>query len=156
MTSYTEPLVERRVTRLPAHIPVGEHWRIVIPLARALFAAIFIMSGLRHFSRATIGFAAQQGVPLAEILVPVSGVVALAGGLCILLGFHTRLGAWLIVLFLVPVTFTMHQFWTLSDPAAVGVQQAMFMKNLAMLGGALMIAYFGGGLTSLDMRQRGR
>src|SRR5258708_35036365 len=69
-------------------------------LGRFFFVLIFLMSGPRHFMSQTIGYAASQGVPLASIAVPLSGILALAGGLSILLGYRARLGAWLIVLFL--------------------------------------------------------
>jgi putative oxidoreductase len=118
-------------------------------LGRVLFSAIFIMSGPNHFKAETIGFAAAQGVPLASIAVPLSGVIALLGGLSIALGYRAKLGAWLIVLFLVPVTLMLHRFWGLSDPQATGLQLAMFMKNLSLLGAALMIARLGSGPLSL-------
>jgi putative oxidoreductase len=94
--------------------------------------------------------AAAHRVPLPGLLVPLSGLIALVGGLSVLLGFQTRLGAWLLVIFLVPVTLVMHNFWSLSDPVALQVQKAMFMKNVTMLGGALVISYFGAGPLSLD------
>ena len=125
----------------------------VVPLGRALFAAIFIMSGLTHFSPATIGYAASQGVPLAPLLVPLSGLISLAGGLSILLGYRARIGALLLVLFLVPVTLSLHAFWKVTDPTMAGMQLAMFMKNVSMLGGAFFIAYFGAGPLSLDARR---
>ena len=53
---------------------------------------------------------------IEESLVPLSGVLAIAGGLSILLGYHTKLGGRLLVLFLVPVTLMMHKFWTVQDP----------------------------------------
>jgi hypothetical protein len=55
----------------------------------------------------------------------------------------THRGAWLLVAFLVPVTLTMHAFWILHNPAAIHAQQAMFAKNLSMLGAALLITRFG-------------
>jgi len=67
----------------------------VVLLGRLLFAMIFVMSGPMHFSSQTIAYAASQGIPLASIAVPLSGVLALAGGLSIVLGFHARIGAWL-------------------------------------------------------------
>src|SRR6202158_4441304 len=88
----------------------------VVVLGRFFFALIFLMAGANHFSRQTIDFAASQGVPLASIAVPLSGVLAIAGGLSILLGYRAKLGAWLIVLFLIPVTLMMHKFWTVTDP----------------------------------------
>ncbi len=125
----------------------------VVLLGRFLFAAIFLMSGLNHFSKQTIGYAASQGVPLASLAVPLSGTIALAGGVSILLGYRAKLGAWLIVLFLVPVTLMMHKFWGLTDPAMAQMQMIMFMKNLAMLGGALLISQFGAGPLSFDSRR---
>jgi putative oxidoreductase len=122
----------------------------VVVAGRVLFSLLFITSGLGHFSRQTIAYAVSQGVPWASIAVPLSGLVALAGGLSILLGYHARIGAWLIALFLVPVTLMMHKFWTVGDPMMAQVQQIMFLKNMTMLGGALLISQFGAGPVSLD------
>ena len=118
-------------------------------LGRILYSAIFILSGPNHFKAQTIGYAAAQGVPLASIAVPLSGIIALLGGLSIALGYRARLGAWLIVLFLVPVTLMMHRFWGLSDPQVAQLQLAMFIKNVALLGAALIIARVGSGPLSL-------
>jgi putative oxidoreductase len=90
---------------------------------------------------------------LASILVPFSGVLAFAGGLSILLGYRAKLGAWLIVLFLVPVTLMMHNFWAVHDPMMAQIHMGMFMKNMSMLGGALVISQFGAGPFSLDARR---
>jgi putative oxidoreductase len=123
---------------------------------RALFAVIFILSGPQHFLHRTIAFAAQQGVPLASIAVPLSGVIALAGGLSVLLGYKAKWGAWLLIAFLVPVTLTLHQFWAVTDPMMAQMQMAMFMKNVSMIGGALLISQFGAGPLSLDARHSDR
>jgi putative oxidoreductase len=125
----------------------------VVVLGRFLFALIFLMVVPNHFSRQTIAFAASQGVPLASIAVPLSGVLSGAGGLSILLGYRAKLGAWLIVLFLVPVTLMMHKFWTVQDPMMAQIQMILFMKNVAMLGAALLISQFGAGPFSLDARR---
>jgi putative oxidoreductase len=121
----------------------------VVLLGRFFFVLIFVMSGFNHFSKQTIGYAAAQGVPLASVAVPLSGVLALLGGLSILMGYRAKLGAWLITLFLIPVTLTMHKFWGISDPTMAQMQMAHFMKNVSMLGGALLISQFGAGRLSL-------
>ena len=118
-------------------------------LGRVLYSAIFILASFGHFTAKTINFAASQGVLFANILVPCSGLLALVGGLSILLGYKARYGAWLLVLFLVPVTYMMHKFWIISNPMMHDMQQAMFMKNVSMLGAALIIAHFGSGPLSL-------
>ena len=90
------------------------------------------------------------GVPFPSLAVPASGVLALAGALSILLGYRARIGAWLLVLFLVPVTLMMHNFWAATDLVTYQIERAMFLKNLTMLGGALLISYYGAGPLSLD------
>lgn len=154
MATYAEPVLERRVTSRRADSRTTDQERILAPIGRALLAAMFIVAGLGHFTAATIGIAAQHGVPMANILVPLSGLMALLGGLSILLGYHARVGAWLVAIFLIAVTPVMHNFWTVTDPTMRAMQQGMFMKNVAMLGGALLIAYFGAGPLSLDSHRK--
>ena len=120
----------------------------LVLLGRILFAGIFVHSSFGHFTSGTIGYAASHGVPLAPVAVPISGVLALVGGLSVILGFKAKWGACLLVLFLVPVTLMMHNFW--ADPATARVQEINFMKNMSMLGAALMLTHFGSGPLSLD------
>jgi putative oxidoreductase len=117
---------------------------------RQLFSILFIVASAGHFSLETIQAAGRHGVPVAGLLVPLSGVIALMGGLSVLVGFHTRLGAWMLVIFLIPVTLLMHNFWSAADPVTFQLEKAMFMKNITMLGGALLISYFGAGPLSFD------
>ena len=124
--------------------------RYLVLSGRILFALIFITAAPRHFSQEGIQHAAELGVPLAGVLVPISGVMALVGGLSVAAGFKAKWGAWALAAFLVPVTLMMHAFWELHDPGAIHVQQAMFAKNLSMLGTVLLIAYFGSGPLSVD------
>lgn len=121
-------------------------------LGRILFALIFVMSGLNHLFGAGADHAAQAGVPLAQVMVPFAGLLSLVGGLSIALGYKARLGAWLLVVFLLPVTFALHPFWAQADPMMQQMHMAMFMKNIALLGTALYIAYAGAGPLSLDAR----
>ena len=126
----------------------------VVLLGRLLFVLIFLMAGPNHFASQTIAYAASQGVPLASIAVPLSGVIAILGGLSILLGYRAKIGAWLIAVFLIAVTPLMHKFWIVTDPMMQQMQMIMFMKNVSMLGGALLISQFGPGPWSLDHRSR--
>jgi len=138
---------------LPANATIpneSDSSRYGVLAGRILYAAIFVVAALGHFSQQTIRLAADQGVPMASIAVPVSGLLALAGGLSIALGYKAKWGAWLLVLFLVPVTAMLHNFWAVQDPATAQVQFVMFMKNLSMLGAALLIANFGSGPLSLE------
>jgi putative oxidoreductase len=141
------------VLRSPAERAEADALRYLVPVGRLLLAAPFVLAGPTHFNPAVIGFAAAQGVPYASVLVPLSGLLAAAGGLSILLGYRARLGAALVVLFLIPVTLVMHRFWGVPDPMMTQMQQAMFMKNFSMLGGVLLVWYFGAGPLSFDARR---
>lgn len=127
--------------------------KIVPLLGRILFALIFVASGINHIKGTGADMAAAAGVPLAGVMVPLAGLLALVGGLSILLGYKTKIGAWLIVIFLIPVTIALHNFWAVKDPMAQQMHMAMFMKNMAILGGALLLAYFGAGPYSIDNRK---
>jgi putative oxidoreductase len=127
--------------------------RYLVPVARFLYVAIFLTAVPTHFTRAMIDAAARQGVPLAALAVPVAGIIAAVGAVSVLFGVRARAGAWLLVVFLVPVTLFMHAFWAAPDMMAAAVQRIMFLKNLSMLGGALLITHFGAGPVSFDARQ---
>jgi putative oxidoreductase len=124
--------------------------KVAVLLGRVLFSLIFLFTIPGHFSSQMIGYAASQGVPAASFLVPLSGIIAFAGGLSIVFGYKAKLGALLIIIFLVPVTLLMHAFWKVTDPMAQQMQIAMFMKNVSMTGAALLITYFGAGPLSVD------
>src|ERR1051325_129719 len=117
--------------------------KYLVLLGRILYSSIFVMSAFGHFSSQTIGYAASVAVPL-------SGVRAVLGGLSVAFGFKAKYGAVVLALFLIPVTFMMHNFWAVPDPMMARMQQAMFFKNFAMLGSAFLISYFGSGPLSLD------
>ena len=127
--------------------------KIVPLLGRILFALIFLMSGLNHLMGAGADYAAAAGVPMAGFMVPFAGLIALVGALSILLGYKVKYGAWLIVIFIIPVSLALHNFWTVKDPMQQQMQMAMFMKNVSILGGALLLAYFGPGPYSIDNRK---
>jgi putative oxidoreductase len=124
--------------------------KYTVLIGRILFAVIFLMAAPGHFKTGTIHYAAAQGVPIASVLVPISGILAFLGGLSLLLGFKARWGAVLLLLFLVPVTLAMHAFWAVKDPGMAQMQQIMFMKNVAMVGAALIVVHFGSGPLSVD------
>jgi putative oxidoreductase len=127
--------------------------RYIELIGRVFYSLIFLMTIASHFSQETIGYAESNGVPAASFLVPFSGIIAILGALSIILGFRTRVGAMLIVIFLVPVTLMMHAFWTETDPMQAKMQMVNFMKNLSLLGAAMMISYFGPGPVSFDERR---
>lgn len=123
----------------------------VILLGRILFAQMFIISGLNHFTKLNgmAQYAGSMGLPAPKFSVLVTGIMILLGGVSVLLGFYAKIGALLLLIFLLPTAFVMHKFWGLNDQMLTANQKAHFMKNLAMAGGALFIIYIGSGPLSL-------
>lgn len=108
---------------------------------RLLFALIFIASGVGHIAqwKTMSEYAASVGLPFADLLVPLTGIQLLAGAASVALGVWADLGALVIASFLVPTTFVMHAFWKVTDPQEAQMQQVNFLKNVALLGGALVV-----------------
>jgi putative oxidoreductase len=139
----------RSTTEKQASSSAGVKGAVVV-VGRLFYSAIFLASAPMHFTKEVIDKAASQGVPLAEIAVPASGLLAFVGGLSVLLGYRAKWGALALVLFLVPITVMMHAFWAAPDVATMKLQMAMFMKNVSLIGAALLITQFGAGPMSLD------
>ena len=115
-------------------------------IARILFTLIFFLSGITHFtSMSDYVNLMPAPIPLRAFWVAISGVVELIGAAMILFNYRPRLGAWLIVIFLVPVTIVVHgtAMLTLADPIMRAVNVSMFLKGLAMIACALFITQFG-------------
>ncbi|REJ76669.1 MAG: DoxX family protein [Acidobacteria bacterium] len=122
-----------------------EHPAILVA-ARVLFTLIFFLSGITHFTDIE-GYVAlmPEAIPGRVFWVLVSGIVELVGATLVLLGRWPRLGAWLLVLFLVPVTFTVHgyEMMTTEDARMQAIQTSFFLKGLTMTGAALLITQLG-------------
>ena len=119
--------------------------KYAVLIGRICYSLIFILASFGHFNSQTIQLASQSGVPFASLLVPLSGLICLIGGLSILLGYKAKIGAWLIITFLLSTSLIMHAFWSIQDPISASIEKIMFLKNISMLGGALFITYFGSG-----------
>lgn len=109
-------------------------------LGRLLFGGYFVLSGINHFSKfeGMVGYAKSKNVPLPETSVAVSGLAIILGGLGILLGMYVPWSVGLIVLFLLAVSFKMHNFWAVSDPQMKMGDTVNFLKNMALIGAALL------------------
>ncbi|MGH9494062.1 MAG: DoxX family protein, partial [Candidatus Sulfotelmatobacter sp.] len=82
----------------------------IVLLGRILFSIVFLLSSIDHFDGHDLAYAIAAHVPAAKIAVPIAGLMILVGGLSILFGYKAKLGALLIIIFLIPVTPMMHNF----------------------------------------------
>lgn len=86
-------------------------------------------------------YVGSKNVPAPKVAVFISGIMILLGGLSILLGFWVYIGAWLLIIFLIPTAFMMHDFWNVEDPMDRQNEMIHFLKDLALAGAAFLIWY---------------
>jgi len=123
--------------------------------ARLLIGQIFLISGVMKLLDPA-GTSAQmegRGMFWVPFFLVAAMAVELGGGLSLLLGYKARLGALALFLFLIPVTLTFHNFWTY-PPEQQQQQAIMFMHNLTLMGGLLLVMTVGPGPFSLDLWKR--
>jgi putative oxidoreductase len=125
----------------------------VLLASRMLLAAVFVVFGIRKAMAVagTTKYFATLGLPMPEVMVWVVILVEIGGGLLLILGWQTRLAAWILAAFTVAATFAAHRFWEFEGAQYVP-QLTSFMKNLAITGGLLLVAACGPGRLSVDKR----
>lgn len=126
----------------------------VVVVARVLLALMFILAGINKFGNleGTAGYVASGGLPLAGLLAPLVATLEVVAGLMVLVGWQARWAALALALFTLAASVLFHAFWSMPADKAY-LQQLMFLKNLAVAGGLLLIYSFGAGPGSLDARR---
>ncbi|MFZ0739617.1 MAG: DoxX family membrane protein [Candidatus Acidiferrales bacterium] len=115
-------------------------YSIAFLVGRIIAGGYFLMGGFNHFAklRMMAGYAKSKGTPASELAVGGTGVLLLLGGASLLLGYHPTIGAGILVIFLLGVSFGIHNFWTVQDAMAKMAEMVNFMKNMALIGFVLM------------------
>ena len=123
-------------------------------VGRVLIALLFLPAGIQKITgfAGTVGYAAGAGMPMPQVAVAIGLVIEIVGGLAILLGWQTRWAALILGFFTLVASFFFHNFWGVPAEAA-GVQQLLFWKNIAVVGGLLGYAAHGVGAWSVDARK---
>lgn len=113
---------------------------VVFLVGRLIVGAYYLINAANHILqvKALSGYAQSKGVPTPRVAVLGSGVLLLVGGLSILTGYYPLIGILALVIFFLPVTFIMHAYWKIQDPMMRTIEMVNFMKNLALMGSALM------------------
>ena len=123
-------------------------------VGRLLLALLFLPAGIMKMGgfAGTVGYIGSKGLPMPELGAVIAIVVEVAGSLALIAGFGTRFAALALSLFTLVATFVFHNFWGVPVDQAM-VQQLMFYKNIAVVGGLLVLAAHGAGAWSLDAKR---
>jgi len=113
-------------------------------IGRILFGVLFIGSGIGQLADqpSAVAYAQRRGIASPKGGVIASALGFLLGGVSVVLGLWGDIGALLLIVTLIPVTFLMHTFWADRDPIEKQTQLSMFMKNIALIGGAVLLFSF--------------
>lgn len=125
-------------------------------IGRVLIAVLFVPAGFGKIAgfAGTAGYIASKGLPLPEVGVVIAIVVELGGGLLILAGFGTRIAALALAAFTLVASVIFHNYWGVPADQQM-MQQLMFFKNIAIVGGLLTLAAWGAGAFSVDAKRKG-
>jgi uncharacterized membrane protein YphA (DoxX/SURF4 family) len=113
---------------------------IALLIGRIIAGGFFLMNGFNHFAKLNMmsGYAKSKGTFAPTLAVGGTGAILLLGGASLLLGYHPTIGAALLVVFLLGVSFSIHNFWAIHEPQARMMEMGNFMKNMGLLGLVLM------------------
>ena len=125
-------------------------------VGRILLALLFLVAGSRKLMAVagSAGYLAKLGFPMPEVMVWVAIAIELGGAILLIVGWQTRWVAWLLALFTLIATFAAHRFWDIIDAGQYANQMNHFLKNLAIVGGMVILAATGPGPLSVDGRRR--
>jgi putative oxidoreductase len=124
-------------------------------VGRLLLAFLFLPAGIMKIGgfAGTAGYIASKGLPMPEVGVVIAILVEVLGGLALIAGFGTRVAAVVLAVFTLVATVIFHAYWAVPAEMQM-VQQLMFFKNIAVVGGLLVLAAFGAGGWSLDAKRQ--
>jgi putative oxidoreductase len=125
-----------------------------VPLVgRILVALIFLVYGIIKITSipGTTGYMTKMGLPAPELMAWLAAIIELVGGALLIIGWQTRRVAWFLFAYVIIATGIGHRFWDYAD-AQRGAQMSHFFKNVCIMGGLMLLAYFGPGSASVDKR----
>ena len=125
-------------------------------IGRLLLAFLFLPAGISkimNFGR-TVGYITSNGLPLPEVGAVIAIIIEVGGGLALLAGYKTRYASLLLALFTLAAAVLFHNYWGVSADKAT-IQQLLFNKNIAVVGGLLILAVAGAGAFSVDGKRKG-
>ena len=113
---------------------------ILFLIGRIIFGGYFIYNGLNNVFRSNqmSEYSKMKGTTAPPVLIALSGLMIICGGLSLFLGAYPAIGVILLALFLIPITLLMHKFWAVDDPQIKMLETVNFTKNFALLGALMM------------------
>ena len=134
---------------------MGSRIDVLELVGRVLLAALFLVSGVNKIlGYDGVGrYMASAGMPMPEILLPLAILLEIGAGVALVVGFRTRWAALGLIVYTLIASYYFHNFWTFEGQEAV-MQRNQFLKNMAVVGGLLIVTSVGPGRFGLDRQRR--
>ena len=115
--------------------------KILSFVGRIVLGGFYLYYGINNFVdfAGMSGYATYKGVPMPELAVIIGAILLILGGLSLLTGYRPEYGIAALLLFLLPVTMLMHNYWTITDPQMRVIEQGLWMRNMALAGAGLFL-----------------
>lgn len=123
----------------------------VAPVARLLLALMFILAGFGKLTdiQGTAAYIASGGLPFPTLVAVAVGLFELLGGIALVIGFQARIIGLLMAVFTIGVSVAFHPYWSVPAEQQY-ITQLLFMKNMSVAGGMLLLSALGAGPLSVD------
>ncbi len=120
-------------------------------VGRLLLALLFLPAGIGKITGfvGTVGYITSAGLPMPTVAAVIALTVEIVGGLALISGFGIRIAAMVLAVFTLVASVFFHNYWAVPTDQQF-VQQLLFFKNIAVVGGLLVLAAWGAGAWSVD------
>jgi putative oxidoreductase len=124
---------------------------LAILVGRICIGSLFIWAAFEKIIHwhGTVAYAEKKKIPHASLALPLAVVIQVLGGLALFLGYYTRIGALVLILFIIPAAILFHNFWNVEGEERV-IEKTFFMKDVAVFGSLLLLLVLGGGHFSIN------
>lgn len=124
-------------------------------VGRIMLGSVFIITGMVRISQwaPSVDYLSDKGIPIVPVLLAVALALQFIAALFVLTGFMARAGAIVLALLTVPATLIFHSYWTYPAGIEQQTQALLFLKNMAICGGLMVVACLGPGPIALELRK---
>ncbi len=129
---------------------------LIATIGRVLLGVYFILPGINKITdfEGNSQYMADHGMVLIPFFLLLTIVFQVGGGFAMVVGYQTKIIAFILAGLTLVISVVMHDFWTMEPSLQTSHETQNFVKNMAIMAGLLVAGGLGGGVWSLDNRRK--